>query len=54
MGWKRGLPQNMIHFGSSMADVQENMAKLSKADRAAIAAYLKSGNSDCWKTLRID
>jgi len=29
-------------FGSSMAEVQENMAKLPKSDREAIAAYLKS------------
>ena len=38
---KTGFTPEFDSFGSSMADVQENMAKLSDEDRAAIAAYLK-------------
>lgn len=37
-----GLTPAFDTFGGSMVKVQENMAKLSGADRAAIAAYLKS------------
>ncbi len=37
-----GLTPDFDTFGGSMVKVQENMAKLSGADRAAIAAYLKS------------
>lgn len=39
---KTGFTPDFDSFGSSMADVQENMARLSDADRAAIAAYLKA------------
>jgi len=38
---KTGFTPEFDSFGSSMADVQLNMAKLTDADRAAIAAYLK-------------
>ena len=38
---KTGFTPEFDSFGSSMADVQENMAKLSDSDRMAIAAYLK-------------
>jgi len=37
-----GLTPSFDTFGASMVSVQENMAKLSGEDRAAIAAYLKS------------
>ena len=37
-----GLTPSFDTFGGSMVSVQENIAKLSGADRAAIAAYLKS------------
>jgi len=37
-----GLTPDFDTFGGSMVKVQENMAKLSAEDRAAIAAYLKS------------
>ena len=37
-----GLTPEFDTFGGSMVKVQENMAKLSAEDRAAIAAYLKS------------
>jgi mono/diheme cytochrome c family protein len=37
-----GLTPEYDSFGSSMVDVQENMAELSADDRAAIAAYLKA------------
>ena len=37
-----GLTPSFDTFGGPMVKVQENMAKLSGADRAAIAAYLKS------------
>ena len=37
-----GFTPEFDSFGGSMASVQENMAKLSPADREAIAAYLKS------------
>lgn len=37
-----GFTPEFDSFGSSMADVQENMAKLTKDDRDAIAAYLKA------------
>ncbi|MEE9313504.1 MAG: cytochrome c [Rhizobiaceae bacterium] len=40
-GLETGFTPEYDSFGSSMADVQENMAKLSDGDRAAIAAYLK-------------
>ncbi len=36
-----GFKPDYDTFGSTMVDVQENMAMLSKEDRAAIAAYLK-------------
>lgn len=36
-----GFTPEFDSFGSSMADVQSNMAKLAAEDRAAIAAYLK-------------
>ncbi len=39
---KTGFTPEFDSFGSSMADVQENMAKLSDEDRAAIAVYLKT------------
>ena len=39
---KTGFTPEFDSFGSSMADVQENMAKLTDEDRAAIAAYLKA------------
>ncbi len=38
---KTGFTPEFDSFGSSMADVQLNMAQLSDEDRAAIAAYLK-------------
>ncbi len=45
-----GFNPDFDSFGGSMVEVQENMAKLSPEDRAAIAAYLKSipavGSSD--------
>ena len=50
-GWKEsdiafsletGFDPDFDTFGSSMVDVQKNMAKLPAGDRAAIAAYLKS------------
>jgi mono/diheme cytochrome c family protein len=50
-GWKEsdiafsletGFDPDFDTFGSSMVDVQKNMAKLPAEDRAAIAAYLKS------------
>ncbi len=37
-----GFTPSFDSFGGSMTSVQENMAKLSEADREAIAAYLKS------------
>lgn len=37
-----GFTPEFDSFGSSMVSVQENMAKLEKADRDAIAAYLKA------------
>ena len=37
-----GFTPNFDTVGGSMVKVQENMAKLSAGDRAAIAAYLKS------------
>jgi mono/diheme cytochrome c family protein len=37
-----GFDPDFDSFGGSMVKVQENMAKLSQEDRAAIAAYLKS------------
>ncbi len=37
-----GLDPDFDSFGGSMVSVQENMAKLTAADREAIAAYLKS------------
>ena len=37
-----GFDPDFDTFGSSMVDVQRNMAKLPAEDRAAIAAYLKS------------
>lgn len=37
-----GLTPSFDSFGGSMVAVQENMAKLPKEDREAIAAYLKS------------
>jgi len=37
-----GLTPSFDTFGGAMVKVQENMAKLSGEDRAAIAAYLKS------------
>ncbi len=37
-----GLTPSFDSFGGTMVAVQENMAKLTAADRAAIAAYLKS------------
>lgn len=37
-----GFTPEFDSFGSSMADVQENTSKLSKADREAIALYLTS------------
>lgn len=37
-----GFTPEFDSFGSSMADVQENLAKLTDADRAAIAAYMKA------------
>ncbi len=39
---KTGFMPDYDSFGSSMVKVQENMAHLTDADRAAIAAYLKS------------
>ena len=39
---KEGFTPEYDSFGGSMVAVQENMAKLSDDDRAAIAAYLKS------------
>lgn len=39
---KTGFTPEFDSFGSSMADVQLNMAKLSDQDRDAIAAYLKA------------
>lgn len=39
---KTGFTPEFDSFGSSMADVQENMERLSDSDRAAIAAYLKA------------
>ncbi len=39
---KTGFTPEFDSFGGSMVKVQENMAKLSEADRQAIAAYLKS------------
>ena len=39
---KTGFTPSFDSFGGSMVQVQENMARLSKEDRAAIAAYLKS------------
>jgi len=46
-----GILPNYDTFGGSMIAVQENMAKLSAADRDAIAAYLKSipPKPDRWK-----
>jgi mono/diheme cytochrome c family protein len=37
-----GFDPDFDTFGGSMVEVQENMARLPAADRAAIAAYLKS------------
>ncbi len=37
-----GFTPSYDSFGSSMVDVQENMAELPKKDREAIAAYLKA------------
>ncbi len=37
-----GFTPSFDSFGSSMVDVQENMAKIPAKDRAAIAAYLKA------------
>jgi len=37
-----GFDPDFDSFGGSMVEVQENMARLPTADRAAIAAYLKS------------
>lgn len=37
-----GFKPDFDSFGSSMVEVQENMAKLPAADREAIAAYLKA------------
>jgi len=37
-----GFDPEFDSFGGAMVEVQENMAKLSSDDRAAIAAYLKS------------
>ena len=37
-----GFTPDFDSFGSSMVSVQENMAKLTKSDRDAIAAYLKA------------
>ncbi|PZN96098.1 MAG: cytochrome C [Alphaproteobacteria bacterium] len=37
-----GFTPDYDSVGGSMVEVQQNMAKLTKADRAAIAAYLKS------------
>ncbi len=37
-----GFTPSFDTFGSSMVDVQENMAELSADDRSAIAAYLKA------------
>ena len=37
-----GFDPEFDSFGGSMVEVQENMAKLSPNDRAAIAAYLKT------------
>lgn len=37
-----GFTPSFDSFGSTMADVQENMSKLPKVDRDAIAAYLKA------------
>ncbi|MEC9344405.1 MAG: cytochrome c [Pseudomonadota bacterium] len=37
-----GFTPEFDSFGSSMADVQRNMARLTAEDRAAIAAYLKA------------
>ena len=37
-----GLTPSFDSFGGAMVEVQENLAKLPAADRAAIAAYLKS------------
>ncbi len=39
---KTGFTPSFDSFGSSMVAVQENMARLTEADRAAIAAYLKA------------
>lgn len=39
---KTGFTPEFDSFGSSMADVVENMARLTDEDRAAIAAYLKA------------
>jgi mono/diheme cytochrome c family protein len=39
---KTGLLPGFETFGGTMIEVQENMAHLTDADRAAIAAYLKS------------
>lgn len=41
-GLKTGFTPEFDSFGGSMVKVQQNMAKLTDADRAAIAAYLKS------------
>lgn len=39
---KTGLTPSFDSFGGTMVAVQENMAKLTREDRAAIAAYLKA------------
>lgn len=39
---KTGILPDFESFGGSMVAVQENMARLTDADRAAIAAYLRS------------
>jgi mono/diheme cytochrome c family protein len=39
---KSGLTPDADSVGSTMAEVVRNTAKLSDADRAAIAAYIKS------------
>ena len=39
---RTGLLPDFETFGGAMADVQENMAKLTEEDREAIALYLKS------------
>lgn len=42
MALETGLMPSFDSFGGTMVKVQENMAELSKQDRAAIAAYIKT------------